>query len=359
MRYQESKTRSAELFRLALGHMTQHEASPNPMAFAVWYEYVAGINAKLTRLLDERLQGGMPIDDDVIARLYGDAIAEADHDAVQRISTELQRVMSGMAENASSTGEQAGAFGRQIDGLAAALASNDPSALAPMLDRTRAGAADMKGAAHALEQQVIASSREIVRLRADLSRARDEAQLDPMTQLLNRRGFDREMQAMLAQPCDEGRQHGLIMLDIDRFKGINDTRGHLMGDKVIRALGELVKACVPRAAHTAARFGGDEFAILVPNGTMRGSLELAETVRTRAKAMTIRDRKTQSVLQTITVSVGVAALQSGDEPAQLIGRADAALYQSKQAGRDRVTAAHDSMAAEPVDAESAVDARSA
>jgi len=192
MRYEEPKERSAEVLRAALGHMGQHDASYNPVTFAVWYEFVAGINPRLSQALEDCLRSGAKVDDETVARLYHDFIAQADNQAIQQISTELQRVMTGMAENATTTGQRAGAFGEQIDGLAAALKANDPAELAPLLDRALAGAVDMKGAAQALEQQVAASSREIETLRSDLTRARDEGLLDPLTRLLNRRGFDQK-----------------------------------------------------------------------------------------------------------------------------------------------------------------------
>lgn len=339
MRYQESKERSAEVLRTALAHMGQHDASYNPMTFAVWYEFVAGINARLNQAVDECLRSAVKIDDETIARLYNGFIAEVDDQTIRQISAELQRVMTGMAENATSTGKQAGVFGEQMGGLAAALKSSNPTALAPMLDRALAGAVDMKGAAQALEQHVATSRLEIERLRSDLTRARDEALLDPLTHLLNRRGFDKELEAMLAREPAPDAPHCLIMLDIDRFKSINDGRGHVMGDRVIQALGEMVRACVTDPRHHPARYGGDEFAILLPDSGIAAGLELAETVRQRVKAMTIRDRRTKDVVETITISAGVAAMRHGDDAAGLIGRADAALYQSKQAGRDRVTGA--------------------
>ena len=301
MRYQESKERSAEVLRAALAHMGQHDARYNPMTFAVWYEFVAGINARMNQAIEQCQRSGAKIDDDTIERLYRDFIAEADDQAIRQISTELQRVMTGMAENATSTGRQAGAFGEQIDGLAAALKTNNPSTLAPMLDIALAGVVDMKGAAQALEQQVATSRREIERLRSDLTRARDEALLDPLTHLLNRRGFDQELEAMLAREPAPDALHCLIMLDIDHFKSINDGRGHVMGDRVIQSLGEMVRECVTDPRHHPARYGGDEFAILLPDSGIAVGLRLAETVRQRVKAMTIRDRRTKDVVQTLTI----------------------------------------------------------
>jgi len=129
----------------------------------------------------------------------------------------------------------------------------------------------------------------------------------------------------------------LIMLDIDHFKKVNDAHGHLMGDRVIQGLGAILRHVVTGESQAAARYGGEEFAIVVPCSTLDDATRLAEQVRLRAKAMKIRNRNTQDVLFTITVSAGVAAVQPGDDAAALIARADGALYQSKHAGRDRVS----------------------
>ena len=176
-------------------------------------------------------------------------------------------------------------------------------------------------------------------LQRDLVRARDEAVLDPLTRVLNRKGFDQQLALMLAEPAEAGKVHGLIMLDIDHFKKVNDTHGHVMGDRVIQALGEVLRNCVTNPSHACARYGGEEFAILMPLSTREAAMALAEIVRLKTRSMKIRDRRTQEVVLTVTVSAGVAVLHPGDDAQALVERADAALYQSKQTGRDRVTGA--------------------
>jgi diguanylate cyclase len=338
MRYTEPKDRSAELLRVALGHMGRHEAAFNPTTFTLWYEYAAGINPPLQAAVDALLQASAPLGDEVVARLFHEHIAPPDAAAVQRIGTDLQRVMSGIVSSASQTGTRAGLFGAQLDGLSAALRANDVAALTPQLDEALAGTARMKSSTDALQRQVSASQTEIARLRTDLDRARGEALLDPLTGILNRKGFDQKMAALLAQSPAEGQSHCLVMFDIDHFKKVNDAHGHVMGDRVIRGLGEILRVSLPDPGDAvAARYGGEEFAIVLPHSTLADATRLAEQVRERAKAMRIRNRSTQEVLFTVTISGGVAALQPGDDAQALIARADGALYQSKHGGRDRVS----------------------
>ena len=337
MRYTEPKDRSAEILRITLGHMGRHDAALNPVSFTLWYEYAAGINPRLQAAVDRLLAAQPRLGDEAIGQLYDDHIAPTSEAAMQQISTDLQRVMNGVVQSAHQAGKQAGAFGAQLTDLSAALQSNDMTQLTPHINEALAGTVEMQSSAEALQQQVESSQHEITRLRDDLERARGEALVDPLTGVLNRKGFEKQLDALLAQPLAEGQSHCLVMLDIDHFKTVNDTHGHVMGDRVIQGLGEILRVSVPNPAHSAARYGGEEFAIVLPQCSLLDGAKIAETVRIRTKAMKVRNRVTQDVLFSVTISGGVAAMRPGDDAAALIARADAALYASKHGGRDRVT----------------------
>jgi diguanylate cyclase len=126
------------------------------------------------------------------------------------------------------------------------------------------------------------------------------------------------------------------MFDIDHFKNVNDLHGHVVGDRVIQAVATILRGSITDPAQSAARYGGEEFALLLPNTTPQRATELADAVRMRTKAMRLRDRRTHDVILTVTISGGVAELGPGDDALSLMARADAALYRSKAAGRDRV-----------------------
>ena len=363
MRYTEPKERSAELLRVALNHMGRHDAALNPVTFTVWYEHAAGINAKLSQAIEKALALGKRFDDAIMALLYKAHIAQVDELTMQRLSGRLDKVMDEVAECATLTGTQAGVFGVQLDGLSQALQAHDVPELSPQVNEALAGTAEMKLSAEALQLQVTASRAEIERLRSDLVTARDEAVLDPLSGVLNRKGFDQKLRALLAEAHEPGSSHCLIMFDIDHFKKVNDTHGHVMGDRVIRALGDILRSCVAEhagastntapvtapttasntafntTAHAVARYGGEEFAILLPRTSIEHGTRIAEAVRSKTKAIKIRNRTTQEVILTITISGGVAAMEHGDDAPSFIARADRALYRAKQAGRDRVSCA--------------------
>ena len=340
MRYSQTKEQSAELLRIVLARMGQHDAAFNPLTYTVWFEYASGMNARLNQALDRLLQTRPRLSDADLCDLYQAHIADVDPQAMHRIGSELQQVMATLASAAGNTGSNADQFGTQLQNLAAGLQTLNDKLTTPMVLQAIESTARMRDSAQALESEVKGSQSEIQRLQNELNRVRDESLIDALTQVLNRKGFDEKLADMLARPVAEGRWHGLIMFDIDHFKQVNDAHGHVMGDRVLQAVGEVLKSCLlPHAAASVARYGGEEFAMLVPDTTPEEGLKLAEIVRLRTKSMKIRDRRTQEVVLTVTISGGLALHQPDEDAQSLTARADAALYRSKQDGRNRITCA--------------------
>ena len=156
---------------------------------------------------------------------------------------------------------------------------------------------------------------------------RDIAERDPMTGMLNRRGFDRMV-------AERGRAEGsVIICDIDNFKWVNDTLGHGPGDEVIRAFAEMLLARMPEGGF-AARFGGEEFVIFLPAMPLAAGADFANRVRLAFAAV---DRKASGFDGKITASFGVAGADAADHSLyEQIARADKALYAAKEAGRNKV-----------------------
>jgi diguanylate cyclase (GGDEF)-like protein len=164
-----------------------------------------------------------------------------------------------------------------------------------------------------------------------------QARRDALTQLANRHTFDREIERHVGQVERTGGECALIMLDIDRFKLLNDRFGHLAGDEVLRCVARMVQACVTRTRSgdrpLAARYGGEELSVLLPGVGLDGAFRVAEDIlsNVRRKAVDFEGRVIR-----LTISAGVAVCpQHGTTPSELIAAADAALYRAKQAGRDR------------------------
>ncbi len=179
------------------------------------------------------------------------------------------------------------------------------------------------------------------RLKTESNRFRLIAYVDSLTDLGNRRALEAELDHAWARSLESERPLGLLMVDIDRFKSVNDRYGHPNGDNVLRVVARTI-ACAVRKSDTVYRQGGDEFVIVAPDSSREGALLIGERVRdavAKARVLPPLDSMSREPIS-VSVSVGFALAPSSEisGPAALIEAADRALYDAKAAGRDRVVA---------------------
>ena len=161
------------------------------------------------------------------------------------------------------------------------------------------------------------------------------ASTDSMTKLYNRRYFTKVSQDIVNLAKRENQDLSLIMLDIDRFKNINDSYGHKIGDDVIISLGEILKT-YQRKSDIICRYGGEEFVLLLPNTSLEGAIVVAENIRKEVQNHKVKLLENQEI--SFTVSLGVAAISfiKEDSIEFALKEADDALYKAKENGRNQV-----------------------
>ncbi|HLV27449.1 MAG TPA: diguanylate cyclase [Gemmatimonadales bacterium] len=171
--------------------------------------------------------------------------------------------------------------------------------------------------------------------RADNARLEALAQTDPLTQLLNRRALVERVTGELDRAQRYGSMLGLLMVDLDRFKDVNDSYGHLFGDEVLRTVARVL-AAEARSSDVAARYGGEEFVLVLPETGLQGSQILAE--RVREEIARLRFQAPDGTTFSMTASIGLACYPAPGitDVESLLARADEALYRAKAAGRNRV-----------------------
>ena len=175
----------------------------------------------------------------------------------------------------------------------------------------------------------------VVRAAEDADRARHEALTDELTGLPNRRMFDSALRGRLENLGRYGWRFGLLVVDIDFFKAVNDQHGHAFGDAVLVGVAKTLLGAV-RAGDLVARWGGEEFAVLVEASDVPGLGETAERVRALVAQSEVRH---EDVVLAVHVSVGGSLAEADDTPESLFERVDAALYSAKRDGRDRTSIA--------------------
>jgi diguanylate cyclase len=337
MQYQQTRVQSAEFLRLAVGHMGRQQAALDPANYTLWYEHAAGLNPSLSRILDERLSAQLPLTDADVARLYAEHIASRDAQAVARIHERLVALLRETSAVINQTGTHASQFSQSLENHTQRLSRPDAAdSIHAVLGELLAETQKMSSVNLTLSRQLDTRAQEVQSLTQRLERAEAEALNDPLTGLLNRRGFEQAFADLGAQ---SGALQGTAVLvaDIDRFKDINDTHGHPVGDQVLRGVAQVLRARI-KGADIAARLGGDEFAILLPNTAMQGAMALAEQIRTALLHARLRRVNSDQEIGQVTVSVGVAHLNEAGSLDRLLHSADAALYVAKREGRNRVRA---------------------
>jgi diguanylate cyclase (GGDEF)-like protein len=183
------------------------------------------------------------------------------------------------------------------------------------------------------DRDLLQESAEELRRRAEA--ASEMSMTDALTGLLNRYGLQRALQRELSEARRYARPLSCLLLDIDFFKSINDTHGHAAGDAALMQAARVLTESV-RGSDVVCRYGGEEFLVLAPETDARGAHSLAEKIRLAVSSRLFGDGGRAFAL---TLSAGVAELRPGESGNDMIARADLALYQAKQRGRDRVEAA--------------------
>jgi|HubBroStandDraft_1064217.scaffolds.fasta_scaffold07399_8 diguanylate cyclase len=336
MDYQQSREQSAELLRIVVGLMGKQEAGFHPASYALWYEHAAGVNPSLSRALEQRISSTEPLTDSDVRNLYSRHIVSRDRETIERVEQRLAELLQETSDVVSSGGVQFMQFGASLEGHATQLQRpNALDTLQHIVEELLAETQRMRVTNLTLTRQLDTSAREVTTLTQRLERAQVEALNDPLTRLLNRRGFE-EVVAKLYDGSAPLAGASLLMVDIDEFKSINDTYGHLVGDQVLRAVAQILRARI-KGADIASRLGGDEFAILLPDTNLTGAAALAEQIRTTLLQRRLRLVDRNQYVENLTLSIGVASAGKEASLEWLLQRADAALYAAKRSGRNRVS----------------------
>lgn len=156
------------------------------------------------------------------------------------------------------------------------------------------------------------------------------ALVDPLTAAANRRGLDQALAAEIARARRTNGKLGVVMADLDDFKAVNDTYGHGAGDIALRTFADIMRGQI-RATDLVARFGGEEFILLMPHTALQSAADIAERIRGRLEATRI-----DPLTRPLTASFGVVALAPNESGEAVLKRVDAALYEAKNTGRNRV-----------------------
>jgi diguanylate cyclase len=307
--------------------MRRHGVRFTANNFAVWHCYLSGSIPALQRAIRIVLSNGGAVDEAALHRLYTKHFCPARRATSVRdqAKTGLDRLKQARAMIAASPEPAMPEAGPP---------ASDAAALDACLEAAAERMQEVIAGTEALLGELSQSQQRVALLEDSLNDATRDASTDSLTGLLNRRAFDAALRSMAADAMNSGFDLGFVLLDIDHFKMVNDQWGHPAGDDVLRRVAALLMRTV-RGGDLVARYGGEEFAVILPNTGRRGALAVAENLREAVCSEPCNLGAAGSSLG-ITISAGISCYAPGEGLGNWLGRADAALYCAKHAGRNRV-----------------------
>ena len=332
---------STEYARAAMERMAHEGIPANPENFAVWYEYYCGKNAALVKAIDVLAAGNQTFDEEISGELYDTHIGpetgrQAVKDVGERIQSQLESVIGLLGEVSEGTG----AYSDSLQSASDTLGGGDLEleGLRRIVQTLIADTQKVAAQNRQLDDKLKQSSKQMQNLREELEVAQREAMTDGLTGIPNRKFFDMHLRQAVMDSMATGKILSLLMVDIDFFKKFNDEHGHQIGDEVIKLVARVLQTSI-KGQDVAARYGGEEFSIILPDTSIENAVSVGEHIRKSMASRKIVRRNSGKTFGNITLSIGAAQYEVGEAMSSLIERADAALYQAKEGGRNRVMAA--------------------
>lgn len=317
--------------------MRQHKCPPTPPAYELWFNYAAGLNTELMRVVDAGVADGSIHDPAFLrethARFCGGGVLLQ----MEEIGTKLQQEAAKLGKALEQSGEETAGFGKALSDVAFHLNNGDTKKAKEIISRFAATANAIEAKHKMLGAALNASSQEAAALRGKMDAVRKESTTDALTGLANHRTFDERLQQAAREARADGGDFCVLLADIDNFKKFNDTWGTATGDHALRLVAQCVKANT-KGRDTAARYGGQEFVILLPRTSVDNAAKLADHIRKTVESKMLVKSSDAGTRGSITVSFGIAKYRPGEPAVDAVTRAKQSLNQAKRAGRNRVVA---------------------
>ncbi len=326
-----------DLLENIAGFTLKHDLDVTSANLAAVCNALSGSNAPLAEALTAREISGEPIDQrwlDSVVRLdpdTNDRLAELDK-LMDQLEYSLIRFGQTAKSAASETSDQRGAIDAQINAIGVASAGGGD--VSRVIDLSRSMLENIER----VESAMVKSQAETESLRENLAKARMEADVDHLTRLPNRRAFERRLESESRRALSTGSPLCVAFCDVDHFKAVNDTHGHEAGDRILCAVASTLNSVAGDDCFVA-RHGGEEFVLMFYGLDKEAALQKFDGVRRAMAVKQLMNRETGKPFGKVTFSGGLAQVTDHDDPRNALALADAALYEAKEGGRNRIVAA--------------------
>lgn len=312
---------------------------PTPELYHVWFVYFAEENPEILRVIDAVQASGDQLAEDTLLQLYYRYIFDRQAaDFLQRGMEDFSELVENSDECLTTAKSGLGSYGDLLNRSLKTLEKHKE--VSPVLREVISHTDQMKETIDNLHKRLDSYLSSVALLQRELDETRERSYTDGLTRVSNRMYFEEQL-ALLAAEYDSSASPEpfcVMMVDLDQFKSVNDRFGHRIGDEILVLIASMLKANI-KGRDIVARYGGDEFAILLPQTPLADAMALAEDMSKRIAAREIKSKSSGASYGHMTVSVGAAQYVANEGGAKLIDRADSALYRAKKDGRNRNFAA--------------------
>lgn len=337
MRHHMPKDQIAQVAKNVMLALVERKIPMVPENYLVWFDYYVGFNKELEADINQVIEKGLPFSDEVNEEIYQKYFgADKNAELLESAQKEIQQLLKDVLDEILYTQNFTAEYREKLKGVTVQLeAAKEMSEIRKVVSDLMLATVEVIQASEFLKERLDETTHKSESLQWELHKAQQEILFDQLTNLYNRKAFEKRIREYLKAYSEGGKFFSVVMLDIDHFKQFNDQHGHQLGDQVLRFVGAFLNKEL-KGKDFAARFGGEEFVILLAGTSLDKAVLVANNIRKSLADVQLRHVKTGTVLGRVTISAGVSAVREEDTVESAVKRADDALYLAKQSGRNNV-----------------------
>lgn len=338
MSYPESVELCGEYLRMSIPLLSRHQMPINPQNYAIAFDLVSVCNQPLTTAFDEITGENPVITPADCQQLYNTYIAGAGAQQMDRLRDEFKAMLGETQDITVELQCESNRFGDTLQDELPKLSSGDVGLLEETVKQLIVSGAKMSEVNKVISESLAEKVDQVEMLKGELEEARKIAEIDPLSGLFNRKGFDDRLELLLGRASERAESVSLVVVEIDHLTEMTQSMGRLVGDKVIKVVAKTIQKSV-RGGDVGARVSAGCFAVALPDTELRGAASVAENIRLAVEQTVLRLTGANAAEVPLALSGGVTQWSKGEASQAFFQRGSDALSGAKQRGQNQIAVA--------------------
>ena len=338
MSYPESVELCGEYLRMSIPLLSRHQMPINPQNYAIAFDLVSVCNQPLTTAFDEITGENPVITPADCQQLYNTYIAGAGAQQMDRLRDEFKAMLGETQDITVELQCESNRFGDTLQDELPKLSSGDVGLLEETVKQLIVSGAKMSEVNKVISESLAEKVDQVEMLKGELEEARKIAEIDPLSGLFNRKGFDDRLELLLGRASERAESVSLVVVEIDHLTEMTQSMGRLVGDKVIKVVAKTIQKSV-RGGDVGARVSAGCFAVALPDTELRGAASVAENIRLAVEQTVLRLTGANTAEVPLALSGGVTQWSKGEASQAFFQRGSDALSGAKQRGQNQIAVA--------------------